>query len=107
MLVTAKNPQFTVEILVSAQVDSGEVQVIDFGRGIEALMPGRVVAVAESDDVWKRVVVVNNEGEVAHRFIPVVCGYGEGAVGFGVFSDEVWVLDPVFLDILHPMDDIS
>ena len=106
VLVATETRPLTVEIMVAARADGGEVQVVDFGRRAEALMPGDVVAVAEGDDVGQRVVVVDDEGEVAHRFIPIVCGYGEGTVGVGIFSDKVWVLDPVFLDILHPLDNI-
>ena len=95
MLVATKIRPLTVEIMVATRANR-----------VEALMPGGVVAVAEGDDVGQRVVVVDDEGEVAHRFIPIVCWYREGTVGVGVFGHKVWVLDPVFLDIVHPLDNI-
>ena len=64
VLVATKTRPLTIAIMVAARADGGEVQVVDFGRRVEALMPGSVVAVAEGDDVGQRVVVVDDEGEV-------------------------------------------
>ena len=95
-----------VEILIAAQADCGEIQVIYLGRRVKALMPAVFVTMAESDDVGERVVIVDYEGEIAHRFIAVVCGYKEGTIWFGVFSDDVGVFDPVRWDVLHPLNGI-
>lgn len=107
MLITAIVHHFAVEILVAARADSGEVKVVDLGGRVESLMPSSIVPVAECDDVGKRVVVVYYEGEVAHRFIAVICRYGKGAIGVGVFGDDVWVLYPVWLEVLHPLNDFT
>ena len=105
-VLVATETHNAIEVLVAARADRSEVQVVDFGRRVGGLVPGGAVAVAEGDDVGEGVVVVDDEGEVAHRFVPVVCWYGEGATGVGVFGDDVWVFDPVFMDVLHPLNDI-
>lgn len=89
--------QGAAEVLIASFADGGEVEVVDLGGGVCALVPGVVVAVAEDDDVGEVVVVVDDEGEVAHGFVAFVHRDGEGDVGVGVESvlgDEVGVFPP-------------
>lgn len=64
--------QGAAEVLIASFADGGEVEVVDLGGGVCALVPGVVVAVAEDDDVGEVVVVVDDEGEVAHGFVAFV-----------------------------------
>ena len=60
------------EVLVAPAKDGGQVQVVDFGGGVGALVPAGAVAVAEGDDGGEVGVVVDDEGEVAHGFVGFV-----------------------------------
>ena len=93
-----------VETLIAARADVDEVQIVDIVRGVEFLMFGLVVTVAEGNDVGERVIVVDYEGEVAHRFLAGVCRYVESTIRVGFLSVDIWVLRPARFDVLHPPD---
>ena len=64
--------QRAAEVLVASCADGGQVEVVDLGGGVGALVPGVFVAVAEDGDGGEVVVVVDDEGEVAHGFVAFV-----------------------------------
>ena len=85
----------TIEVLITARADGGEVQIVYFVRRVGFLMPGLLVTMAKGDKVGERVVIINYEGKAAHGLVSIICGYAEGSVGIGVCGDDVYIGGPV------------
>lgn len=64
--------QSTAKALIPPSAHGSEVEVIDFRSCVCVLVPGFLVAVAEGNDFGEVVVVVDDEGEVAHGFVAFV-----------------------------------
>lgn len=85
----------TIEVLITARADGGEVQIIYFVRRVGFLMPGLLMTMSKGDKVGKRVVVIDDEGEVAHGLISIICRYVKGSIGICVCGDDVYIGGPV------------